>query len=50
MVVRIGDKGDVGLEPYEEEQLPAYQQREGDEFKSLDLERIGGLKEKEYSG
>ena len=50
VVVRIGEKGEVGLEPYEEEQLPAYQQREGDGFKSLDLERMGGLKEKDYSG
>ena len=50
VVVRISDKGDIGLEPYEEEPLPVYQQRENDGFKSLDLERIGGLKEKDYSG
>ena len=46
VVVRITDNGGVGLEPYEEQDLPPYQQREGDNWKSLDLERMGGLKEK----
>jgi len=45
VVVRIGENGGVGLEPYEEESLPPYQT--GDRFQSLDLERMGGLKEKE---
>ncbi|KAL9125389.1 MAG: hypothetical protein Q9217_005403 [Psora testacea] len=45
VVVKIGDKGAVGLEPYNEEHLPPY--HKGDErFQSLDLERMGGLKEK----
>lgn len=45
VVVRVGDNG-IGLEPVPED-LPAYQQHQGDRFHSLDLERIGGLKEKE---
>ena len=46
VVVKISDKGGVGLEPYQE-QLPAYQKEDGARFQSLDLDRIGGLKEKE---
>lgn len=46
VVVRIGETG-VGLEPYKEEDLPPYEKSEGGKFQSLDLERIGGLKEKE---
>ncbi|EEH33575.1 hypothetical protein PAAG_04626 [Paracoccidioides lutzii Pb01] len=48
VVVRISEKGSVGLEPYDEE-LPPYQSRagEGEGFQSLDLERLGGLKEKD---
>jgi hypothetical protein len=43
LVVRVGEKG-VGLEPLkDEEQLPAY---EKERYQSLDLDRIGGLKEK----
>ncbi|KAL0262676.1 hypothetical protein SLS55_001646 [Diplodia seriata] len=45
VVVRVGDHS-VGLEPLHEEQLPPYQKDENDRFQSLDLERIGGLKEK----
>lgn len=45
VVVRVGDQS-VGLEPVYET-LPPYQQSESDRFQSLDLERIGGLKEKE---
>lgn len=49
VVVRIGEKGAVGMEPWGEEemrgeQLPPYR-REG-EWASLDLERMGGLREK----
>ncbi|TAQ83711.1 hypothetical protein B7494_g7967 [Chlorociboria aeruginascens] len=44
VVVRVGDTG-VGLEPLDE-QLPAYEKESGDRFQSLDLKRIGGLKEK----
>jgi len=41
VVVRVGDRGGVGLEP-----LPSYQESAPDRFDSLDLERIGGLQEK----
>ena len=45
VVVHVGDKG-VGMGPADEK-LPAYQRSEGKRFESLDLERIGGLNEKE---
>lgn len=46
VVVRISEGGGVGLEPCQEEQLPPYQANESDRFHSLDIERMGGLKEK----
>ncbi|KAL4898582.1 hypothetical protein BDV59DRAFT_197477 [Aspergillus ambiguus] len=46
VVVRISDSGGVGLEPYNEE-LPPYQSSDAERFHSLDIERMGGLKEKE---
>lgn len=46
VVVRVGDSSSIGLEPVSEN-LPAYQQSESDRFQSLDLDRIGGLQEKE---
>ncbi|GAB7353399.1 hypothetical protein MBLNU459_g3873t1 [Dothideomycetes sp. NU459] len=46
VVVRVGEHS-IGLEPVSEEKLPAYQKSESDRFQSLDLERIGGLKEKD---
>jgi len=45
VVVHVGEKS-LGLEPCSEK-LPPYQQSESDRFQSLDLERIGGLQEKE---
>jgi hypothetical protein len=45
VIVRVGETG-VGLEPLKEEQLPAYQKETGERFHSIDMERIGGLKEK----
>ena len=46
VVVRVGETG-VGLEPLkDEEQLPAYEKETGERFHSIDMERIGGLKEK----
>lgn len=48
VVVRVTDTG-VGLEPLydeKEEQLPAYEKEMGGRFHSIDMERIGGLKEK----
>ncbi|KAF7158010.1 hypothetical protein CNMCM5623_002522 [Aspergillus felis] len=46
VVVRISDAGAVGLEPCNEE-LPPYQSSDAERFQSLDIERMGGLKEKE---
>jgi hypothetical protein len=46
VVVHVGDSG-VGLEPVGDEKLPSYYQTEGERFQSIDLERIGGLDEKE---
>ncbi|KAL2752800.1 hypothetical protein ACRALDRAFT_2112649 [Sodiomyces alcalophilus JCM 7366] len=48
VVVRVGDGGVVGLEPVQEEQLPAYEKDNKSEFYSIDMDQIGGLKEKEY--
>lgn len=49
VVVRISEAGGVGLEPYhdDEEHLPPYQTARDGKFESLDLDRIGGLKELE---
>ncbi|KAL8995060.1 MAG: hypothetical protein Q9169_005129 [Polycauliona sp. 2 TL-2023] len=47
VVVRISEKGHVGLEPYNDEDLPPYGKDDADRFQSLDLDRIGGLKEVE---
>jgi len=48
VVVKVGEHS-VGMEPVRdsEEDLPAYKQREEGRFQSLDLDRMGGLKEKE---
>jgi len=46
VVVRVGETG-VGLEPLkDEEQLPAYERESNERFHSIDMDRIGGLKEK----
>lgn len=45
VVVRISEAGSVGLEPCQEE-LPPYQTTDTGRFHSLDIERMGGLKEK----
>ncbi|KAA6407231.1 MAG: hypothetical protein FRX48_09033 [Lasallia pustulata] len=47
VVVRIGEREAMGLEPLVEENLPPYEQSDAERFQSLDLERMGGLKEKE---
>lgn len=47
VLLRIGESGAVGMEPVEQEQLPAYQSSDSGKFHSLDLDRIGGLREKE---
>ncbi|MGY6405660.1 hypothetical protein, partial [Vibrio parahaemolyticus] len=46
VVVRISEAGSVGLEPYND-QLPPYQTSDAERFQSLDIERMGGLKEKD---
>ncbi|KAI0013610.1 hypothetical protein F4779DRAFT_343988 [Xylariaceae sp. FL0662B] len=48
VVVRVGETS-VGLEPVKEEQLPAYEKESSHGFYSIDMDRIGGLKEKETS-
>lgn len=47
VVVRISEQGGLGLEPYKEEHLPPYQSTDSGRFESLDLDRIGGLREVE---
>lgn len=49
VVLRIADSGAVGMEPLTQEQLPPYQHENGGRFHSIDLDRIGGLKEKEVA-
>jgi hypothetical protein len=46
VVVRVGETS-VGLEPVNEN-LPPYQSTYSDRFQSLDLDRMGGLKEKDH--
>lgn len=48
VVVRISETGGLGLEPCSDEHLPAYQQSDAERFESLDLDRLGGLKELEH--
>ncbi|KAL8659194.1 MAG: hypothetical protein Q9202_007235 [Teloschistes flavicans] len=45
VVVRISETGGVGLEPYHGEHLAAYGNDDAHKFESLDLDRMGGLKE-----
>lgn len=47
LVVRVGDNATVGLEPMQE-QLPAYEKEAKGDFYSVDMDHIGGLKEKQY--
>lgn len=55
LVVRVGDNASVGLEPIQqqqarpaaEDQLPAYERDVKDGFYSVDMDHIGGLKEKD---
>jgi len=49
VVVRVGD-ATVGMEPlHDDEQLPAYEKESKTQFYSIDIDRIGGLKEKDRS-
>lgn len=47
VVVRVGDNAAVGLEPLDEDQLPAYEKESNGSFYSIDMDDIGGLREKE---
>ncbi|KHN99609.1 uncharacterized protein MAM_02462 [Metarhizium album ARSEF 1941] len=47
LVVRVGDNAAVGLEPMREEELPAYEKESKGQFQSVDMDKIGGLKEKD---
>ncbi|KAK3313866.1 hypothetical protein B0H66DRAFT_364731 [Apodospora peruviana] len=47
VVVRVGDTT-VGLEPLHEEQLPAYEKESSAKFYAIDMDKIGGLREKEF--
>lgn len=49
LVVRVGDNASVGLEPVQEEQLPAYEKEAKSGFYSVDMDQIGGLKEKDHT-
>jgi hypothetical protein len=48
VVVRVGDTT-IGMEPPSDEQLPAYEKDSKTQFYSIDMDRIGGLKEKDRS-
>jgi hypothetical protein len=48
LLVRVGETT-IGLEPLKEEQLPAYEKDSNSQFYSIDMDRIGGLKEKDQS-
>jgi hypothetical protein len=48
MIVRVGET-QVGLEPVRDEQLPVYEKDSKHEFYSIDMDQIGGLKEKDRS-
>lgn len=50
VVVHITDSGSIGMEPLKSDNLPPYQKEDAERFQSLDLERMGGLKEKEMPG
>lgn len=45
VIVKVGDSGTMGMEPVKEEFLPPYPNTDNDRFQSLDLNRIGGIKE-----
>ena len=49
VVVHVTDTGSIGMAPLEQEPLPPYQRSDADRFQSLDLDRIGGLREKDSS-
>ncbi|KAJ8105988.1 hypothetical protein ONZ43_g7214 [Nemania bipapillata] len=48
LLVRVGETT-IGLEPLKDDQLPAYEKEGNSAFYSIDMDRIGGLKEKDRS-
>lgn len=46
VLVRMGETS-VGLEPVNDEPLPVYEKENNSQFYSIDMEKIGGLKEKD---
>jgi hypothetical protein len=48
VVVRVGETS-VGLEPLDDEQLPAYEKESNTQFYAINMDHIGGLKEKDRS-
>ena len=46
VVVHVTDTGSVGMSPLNQEQLPPYQRRDTESFQTLELDRMGGLREK----
>lgn len=46
VIVHVGDSGAEGLQPLSEETLPRYEPRAVDGFHSLDLDSIGGLRDR----
>lgn len=46
VVVRVDDKGGVGLEPVHDDEQPPKYERDGKKWDELDMDLMGGLKEK----
>ena len=49
VVVHVTETGSIGMAPLQQEPLPPYQRSDADRFQSIELDRIGGLREKEAS-
>ena len=49
VVVHVTDTGSVGMSPLQQEPAPPYQRADAQRFQSLDMDRMGGLREKETS-
>jgi len=47
VVVHVTDTGSVGMSPLGQEPAPPYQRQDEERWQSLDLERMGGLREKD---
>lgn len=47
VVVHVTETGSVGMSPLHQEPAPPYQTADAERFQSLDLDRMGGLREKQ---